>query len=298
MSRWSRPPRRTRHGAALALARAGVTLIDSGAPRRKSSAPRRRSSARAAIASRPRNATRLRARSAVPGRRSRARGQADCFVAGASRTTADVLRAALWLIGLAPGVKTVSSFFVMAVPTRGPSARARWCSPIAAWCPIPTPSQLAEIGVHGGRSLRARSPARPRTSRSCRSRRAAAPSTRASTRCARRYAHARARDGPISHSTASCRPTRRSILTWRGVRRRPARWRAKRTCWCFPISILATSATNWSSGWPARAAYGPILMGLRAQANDLSRGCSVEDVVQVSLIACTLAARGREQRPA
>src|SRR6185295_3726804 len=43
-------------------------------------------------------------------------GEADTYVAGAVRTTADVLRAALWLIGLAPGVKSVSSFFLMILP--------------------------------------------------------------------------------------------------------------------------------------------------------------------------------------
>src|SRR4051812_35666102 len=45
-----------------------------------------------------------------------ARGEAEASVAGAERTTADVLRAALWLIGPAAGVRTVSSAFYMVVP--------------------------------------------------------------------------------------------------------------------------------------------------------------------------------------
>src|SRR5262249_46381658 len=48
-------------------------------------------------------------------------GEADTVVAGAVRTTADVLRAALWLIGLAPGVQSVSSFFLMIMPSGGRS---------------------------------------------------------------------------------------------------------------------------------------------------------------------------------
>jgi phosphate acetyltransferase len=43
-------------------------------------------------------------------------GHADGCVAGAAHTTAEVLRAALWTVGAAPGVRTVSSAFYMITP--------------------------------------------------------------------------------------------------------------------------------------------------------------------------------------
>ncbi len=76
-------------------------------------------------------------------------GEADACVAGAVASTADVIRAALWAIGTAPGVRTISSSFYMALPD-GRVLTFTDCAVV----PEPAPEVLAEIALAAARDRR------------------------------------------------------------------------------------------------------------------------------------------------
>src|SRR6267378_5973736 len=94
-----------------------------------------------------------------------AAGDADGTVGGAANTTGETVRAALHAIGLAPGAKLVSSFFVMVIPQRpgldlGPDGALLFAD--CAVVPDPNPEELAEIARATAENARALLDAEPR----------------------------------------------------------------------------------------------------------------------------------------
>jgi phosphate acetyltransferase len=215
-------------------------------------------------------------------------GRADCLVAGASRTTADVLRAALWLIGLQPGVKTLTSFFLMVVPARSGVEERVLLFADCGVVPDPTAEQLGEIACltadHYARLVRGV----PHTAFLSFSTRGSADHPRVQkVRQALELARARRPDlhfdGELQLDAAidpavARRKAPDSVVAGHA------------NVLVFPDLDAGNIGYKLVQRLAGAQAYGPILMGLARQANDLSRGCSADDVVEVATIACALSA--------
>ncbi|HXJ68447.1 MAG TPA: phosphate acyltransferase [Verrucomicrobiae bacterium] len=222
-------------------------------------------------------------------------GEADTFVAGAVRTTADVLRAALWLIGLAPGVKSVSSFFLMILPAAGSKPERVLTFADCGVLPDPSAEQLAELGCLAADRHRLLTQEVPHVAFLSFSTRGSAEHARV-TKVRDAVALAR-RQRPDLHIDGELQADA-ALVPDVGKRKAPDSVVAGHAnVLVFPDLDSGNIGYKLVQRLAGATALGPILQGLARQANDLSRGCSLEDVVDVATVACVLAGETRAPLP-
>lgn len=204
-------------------------------------------------------------------------GTAQACVAGNTRTTADVLRAAIRVIGTAPETDVVTSSFLLGL---GGAQLITFAD--CAVIPSPSPVELADIAVTSAdthRALTGEAPVVALLSFSTHGT-AAAPEVE-DVRSAVGLARQRRPDLEIGGELQFDAAYDPEVACLKSPNCKVA---GRANVFVFPNLGAGNIAYKITRHLVGAAAYGPILQGLYAPMNDLSRGCSSEDVVGVSLI--------------
>ena len=199
-------------------------------------------------------------------------GRADAMVSGADSETAKVLRAALTIIRTSPWIKTASSCFVMYLPGTKWGVDGHMIFADCAVVPDPTPEQLADITLSSAESCRTFLKAEPMVAMLSFSTKGSA-----SHALVEKVTNALAivkRKDPTLMVDGEMQADAALIASVAG----------KANTLIFPDLQSGNIGYKLVQRFAGAEAYGPSLQGFAKPVSDLSRGCSVEDVVSTAVV--------------
>ncbi len=206
---------------------------------------------------------------------------ADASVAGSTAATGDVLRAAFQVVGMKENVSIVSSFFLMVFPDRTFSFAD------SAVVPNPTAEQLADIAITTAENHKILTGEEPYVAMLSFSTKGSAKhelidKVIEATKLAQEKRPDLHIDGELQFDAA--------IVDSVGRRKAPESEVAGRAnVLIFPDLNAGNIGYKIAQRLGGAEAIGPIVQGLKKPLFDLSRGCSVNDIVNTTAIACLMA---------
>lgn len=216
-------------------------------------------------------------------------GDADGEVAGAENTTGNVLRPALQIVKTLPGISVVSGAFFLITDKKEFGDDGLLVVADCAVLPNPNAEQLAEIAIATAQTAENIASMEPRVAMLSFSTKGSAEhemvdKVRKATEIAKAKAPHYKIDGELQADAA--------IVSSVGERKAPGSDVAGRAnILIFPNVEVGNIAYKLVQRFGGAEAIGPILQGMAAPINDLSRGCSIEDIVNLVAITANQASQ-------
>ncbi len=214
-------------------------------------------------------------------------GDADGMVAGAVSSTSDTLRPALQILRTAKGTKIVSAFFIMCVPDCQYGANGVFAYGDSGLVENPDAEQLSEIAISTAKSFELLVEEQPVVAMLSYSTYGSAKSELTekviqATKLAKEKAPELLLDGELQVDAA--------VVKEIGQRKAPdSSVAGKANVMIFPNLDAGNIAYKLTERLAKAEAYGPLLQGIAKPVNDLSRGCTAEDIVGVIAITAVQA---------